>query len=460
MNMPTSVIKPLRQTSLSFRLLATAAVVLTFISGALVLTIALLLHWGPEALVTHELERNARHAIDGLHYDSAGTPDRIKLNYKMQTVYDVLKSDAVYRILDRQGGILLSSDHADSAYVADGQLFDPERTRLRLVRKGEALQVLTKPFTHGGQQFYVQIMRSERMHRVLLGSDGERTQKIAIAGALIAMFLFSLIVVATLHYVLKPLRNAAAAAAKIQLDNLATRLPVAGIPSELVPLFNAFNLALQRLDDGYRVQREFLATAAHELKTPLALIRGQVELDEPGDRAGLLRDLDHMARQVHQLLHLAELSERQNYAIETLDANEVAVEAAAQLERLAQRRDVRVVNAGHDEAIIINADRGALFVLMRNLIENAIHHAPAGSAVDVAVSRQGISVRDYGIGISADAMPQLFKRFWRGAHRRDEGAGLGLSICEEIAHAHGWTLQAGNVHPGARFTVTFEAPAE
>lgn len=459
MDMPNLIVKPLRQVSLSFRLLATAAVVLSLISGAVVLGITLLLRWGPGALIDHELSTDARRAIDGLHYNAAGMPDRITLNYKMQIVYDVVKTDAVYRILDQDGAVVLSSDGASAAYALEGKRFDPAQKRLRVVAGGEAQQVLTTPFKHEGRQFYVQIMRSERMHRVLLGSNSDRTKRIAVASALIAMLLFSLIVVATLHYVLKPLRKAAAVAARIELDNLSTRLPVAGVPTELVPLFNAFNLALQRIDDGYRVQREFLATAAHELKTPLALIRGQIELDGGGDRASLLRDLDHMARQVHQLLHLAELSERQNYAIETLDANEVATEAAAQLERLALRREVRVVNTGNDEAIMIKADRGALFILLRNLIENAIHHAPAGSAVDVLVNGQGIRVRDYGIGISAEAMPQLFKRFWRGAHRRDDGAGLGLAICEEIAHAHGWRVRAQNAVPGACFSVQFEAPA-
>ncbi|THA41940.1 HAMP domain-containing protein, partial [Streptomyces sp. A1136] len=220
-----------------------------------------------------------------------------------------------------------------------------------------------------------------------------------------AMLLFSLIVVATLHRALKPLRKASAAAGQIQVDNLSARLSLEDVPSELTPLFNAFNLALQRLEDGYRVQREFLATAAHELKTPLALMRGQIELDERGDRGALLRDLDHMARQVHQLLHLAEASERQNYVMEQIDLKDIAAEASAQLERLAQQREVHIVGPANEEPVMIAADRGALFVLMRNLIENAVHHAPPGSAVDVDVSVRGVAVRDYGDGIAADAMP-------------------------------------------------------
>ncbi len=441
--------------SLSSRLLGATAIALTCISGIVVLALALLWRWGPDMLIDLDLDHNAARVVEAVHFNAAGIPDSVRLNQKMTAIYSVLLEDAAYRVLDQNGVVLLSSDHAAAAYAPAGDSFAAERRRFRVVSGGEGKQVLTVPFSHDGSTFYVQLMRSERMHRIMLGSDSEKAQKIAIVAAIVAMLLFSLVVVATLHRSLKPLRKASAAAGKIRIDNLSARLSLEDVPSELAPLFNAFNLALQRLEDGYRVQREFLATAAHELKTPLALMRGQIELDERGDRGALLRDLDHMARHVHQLLHLAEASERQNYAMEQIDLKDIAAEAAAQLERLAQQREVHIAGAANDEPVMIAADRGALFVLMRNLIENAVHHAPPGSAVDVDVSTHGVAVRDYGDGIPADAMPYLFQRFWRGAHRRDEGAGLGLSICEEIAHAHGWTLQAENAGPGARFCIGF-----
>lgn len=446
--------------SLSSRLLTTTAVVLALISGLVMLAIALLLRWGPQALIEADLERHAERVAEGLHFNAAGMPDGVKVDDKMEAVYDALRLDAVYRILDRDGTVLMASDRAATAYAPQGSAFDPMQARFDVQQDGKLLHVLTTPFTHDGRQFYVQIMRSERMHKMLLGSDSQKVRTIVLVCALVSMLLFSFVVVATLHHMLKPLRKASAAAAQIQPDNLSARLSLEGVPAELIPLFHAFNLALQRLDDGYRIQREFLATAAHELKTPLALIRGQIELehaDKGRDCSGLLRDLDHMTRQVHQLLHLAEASERQNYVMEQVDANDIVAEAAAQLERLAQRRGVRVVHATSENRVIVEADRGALFVLMRNLIENAIRHAPDGSVVEVAVSGRKAGVRDYGAGIPAEAMPLLFKRFWRGSHRRDEGAGLGLSICEEIARAHGWTLDAQNAAPGALFTVAFDA---
>jgi len=98
-----------------------------------------------------------------------------------------------------------------------------------------------------------------------------------------------------------------------------------------------------------------------------------------------------------------------------------------------------------------------LFVLLKNLIENAIQHSPRGAVVTVDVRATGLSVRDEGAGIPEEHLSELFKRFWRGDARRDTGAGLGLAICHEVALAHGWSLEARNGSVGAEFVVSFEA---
>ena len=96
------------------------------------------------------------------------------------------------------------------------------------------------------------------------------------------------------------------------------------MPTEISPLVDSFNRVLERLERGYRLQQEFLANAAHELKTPLALIRAQIELPvEIEDRESLLSDVEHMTRQVQQLLLLAEASERQNYNFAPVDVQDV-----------------------------------------------------------------------------------------------------------------------------------------
>ncbi len=216
-----------------------------------------------------------------------------------------------------------------------------------------------------------------------------------------------------------------------------------------MPLVDSFNRVLQRLENGYRTQQEFLATAAHELKTPLALIRAQIELMDSHDRNALLNDVAHMTRQVQQLLLLTEASEAQNYLFAEVELADVAREASDYLQRMAEAAEVRLVlvqNAASADPW--QADRSALFTLLKNLLENAIQHAPRGTEVRVDIGADHLSVRDWGAGVEREQLPHLFIRFWRGAHRRDHGAGLGLTICQEIAQAHGWTLSARRAEPG------------
>jgi len=454
---PSASARPRCNYSLSWRLLGVTALVLIVATASVVGAIAALQRFMPDLVLEHRLDTAARHVLDGLQYDRQGNPVKVLLSDRRHTMYQVVPSDSAYRVLDAQGRVLLASDGATHAFTHAGRPFDPSATRLRLWAEAGQVDVLTQAFRHGARTFYVQVLRSERLHRFALDDDAERVRQLTLATAAVCMVLFSLVVVATLHYLLKPLRRAALATASIDPDNLSARLSATDVPRELKPLFDGFNLALDRLERGYRQQRDFLADVAHELKTPLALMRAQVELGELGERGVLLKDIDQMARHVHQLLQLAEVSEQHNYLIETLDPADVLAQVIEQLTRLARSRAVRIVFIASDEddATLINADAGALSVLARNLLENAIHHSAAGAVVSLYADRLRLAVRDQGPGVDPEAMPHLFKRFWRGPHRRDEGAGLGLSICAEIVRTHGWTLHVSNTQPGAQFEVRF-----
>src|SRR5262249_15600323 len=146
--------------------------------------------------------------------------------------------------------------------------------------------------------------------------------------------------------------------------------------------------------------RAFLADAAHELKTPLALIRAQIDVDGTADRQALLKDIDRLARQVNQLLHLAEASETQNYVFESVDAAVVADDVADYLRRLSESRSVLVDIRCVAGTAPVQADRGAFFMLLKNLVENAIQHSPLGGAVAITVATTHLMVRDEGPGIA------------------------------------------------------------
>jgi signal transduction histidine kinase len=200
------------------------------------------------------------------------------------------------------------------------------------------------------------------------------------------------------------------------------------------------------------LQQEFLTSAAHELKTPLALIRAQIEIGiDESNRDELLQDVSRMGRQVQQLLHLAEASEPQNYSFEAVKSESLVHEVVNYLERLAVQQGVTIQLVVEPGSLLLHADRGAVFTLLKNLLENAIQHSPAGGVVRLRVAQELISVQNEGPGVAAEDLPRLFTRFWRGKDRRDLGAGLGLSICHEIATVHGWKLQARNGETGMVF---------
>jgi len=314
----------------------------------------------------------------------------------------------------------------------------------------------TEPFEHAGRNWYLQVGVSARLMALLY----RVALPLVVAGvsvfSLVLLLAFGLCVYITLRFTLKPLQQLSDSAAAISPRSLHARLSTEGVPSEIAPLVASFNDALQRIERGYRVQQEFLGSAAHELKTPLALVRAQIELGGLGgdERAALLSDVEYMTRQVQQLLLLAEASEALNYSFSIVRIQEIAEEVAAYLRRMAEAIGVSVQVVALEPDVQWLADRGALFTLLKNLMENAIQHAPSGTPVVLEIQAGSLSVRDQGPGVTDAQLPLLFERFWRAPDRRDHGAGLGLSICQEIALAHGWRLSAERAGPGLCFQLS------
>jgi signal transduction histidine kinase len=390
----------------------------------------------------------------GLRVDAAGVPQEIVLRPELGILYSALSKDMMYRVLDTDGHVLFSSNLPATALSPEGQPFSSDLRTFKLNREGVPLDAALRRFDRFGTAHYIQVARSERLRMAGNQMIGAWISRFGVYCAIISLLVFVLTVSQTFRRVLKTIHGVSAAATQIDPRNLSTRLEPQGLPTDLHPLIEAFNAALARLEHGYRVQQDFLASAAHELKTPLALIRGQIELNGVADRATLLKDVDFMARQVQQLLQLAEASELQNYVVEPVEVVAVAFEAAGFLGQLAERNHVLVTVQETKQPVFINADRGALYILIKNLLENAIRHTPLGSSVVVEITSEHLLVRDNGRGVSPELVPKLFTRFWR-AGGNQEGAGLGLSICREISQALGWELTAKNIDPGMEFVVSF-----
>lgn len=375
--------------------------------------------------------------------------------------YDSPQRESAYRILDSAGNVVLISSAGASFWPDESSLRRLAPGQFEYVKDGLVFYGATAPVERDGKTWYLQFVASKRLMHLM--HDYIALPLLGVGTTIFSIVLlitFGICGYVTLRYTLRPLQDVSASAAAISPRSLHARLKTAAVPSEIAPLVDSFNQVLERLEQGYRVQQEFLATAAHELKTPLALIRAQIELMALGDeRKALLNDVAHMSRQVQQLLHLAEASEVQSYQFGTIDAREVATEAAEFLKRKADGAKVKLVLVSdHAAPVPWLADHGALFTLLKNLLENAIEHAPPGTDVRLEVSAAHMSVRDKGPGVTEQNLPKLFDRFWRGADRRDHGAGLGLAICKEISLAHDWTLTAQLDTPGMHFRLARDAP--
>lgn len=442
--------------SLSANLMVATALTLVIGLVAVFGVWALVAHFEPVWLRDSNLEGMSKHVVKGIVFDANGRPVDVKMVRRLQPVFTALPNDVFFQILDRDGHVVRSSNGSvQSALPAS---VDPARAVGMLDGANAGLpariQVTPLPTKAGG--FYVLVSRSDRFDETLLEDESSSIRFAAFVTIGGSMLAFSLVVFVTMSRMLRRLRGISAEAARIDPVNLRSRLATDDVPRELAPLIDSFNAALQRLEAGFRVQQEFLATAAHELKTPIALVRGEIELRGAMNKARILSDLDHMNRQVHQLLHLAEVSDASSLSLSMIDPCPVLRDAAAFIERVADARHIGIEVRCPREALLTRADGSALFVLVRNLLENAVHHAPEHSVVVLELDERGIAVRDEGPGIPDEDIPKLFQRFWRGAHRRDNGAGLGLSICSEIARGHGWRLTAANRRPtGAEFVVWF-----
>jgi signal transduction histidine kinase len=368
---------------------------------------------------------------------------------------------ASFAVVDGNDRLLLGSHGVDGPL--DPSATDRPRNVFRVpAQNGEPpLYGLSHRITVGGQPYWIQVASAEEELHIewLLEEFVEHFGWIWLPFALV-LILVNLVII---HRGLRPLRRASARAAAIGPDSVSERLPEQGMPREVLPLVRAVNQALDRLEAGYEAQRGFIADAAHELRTPLAVLDAHLALiGTPG--APIREDVAGMARLVDQLLDLARLDALRIAPDDMVDLARLAVEVSAHLAPLAlgQGRLIEVV--GDDRPLPVRGAHDPLFRALRNLVENAVCHAPAGSTVSVelAVSATGepvLRVIDRGPGIPPDMHAHVFERFWQGGRDRadgSKGAGLGLSIVARTMAAHGGSVSVEDTPGGgASFTLHF-----
>ncbi len=260
---------------------------------------------------------------------------------------------------------------------------------------------------------------------------------------------------------LAPLRLLTQTAHSITESDLSQRIPVQGV-DQIAELTITFNEMLDRLQTAFASQRNFINDASHELRTPITIIRGHLELlgDDPQERRETVElvtdELDRMSRFVDDLLLLAKAEQPNFLNLQTVDISSLTEELYTKATALAER-DWRLEHKGVGRIV---ADRQRLTQAIMNLAENATQYTTNGDVIALgsAITNGNAHfwVRDTGVGIALADQERIFERFARGlgSSRRSEGAGLGLSICSAIAVAHGGRIELkSTLGEGSTFTI-------
>jgi heavy metal sensor kinase len=260
---------------------------------------------------------------------------------------------------------------------------------------------------------------------------------------------------------LTPVEQITRAAEQITQYNLSERLPISSTGDELERLSVSLNRMITRLDDAFQNSKRFVADASHDLRTPLTILRGELEnfaedtrLDsELRDRVGsMLEEVVHLGKIVEQLFTLSRLDAGEAQTEWTrFDLSELAKTTAEQMSLLAEDKGISI-SCDASQPMPVKGNHVRLKQVVVNLLDNAIKYTPEKGAIQLRVlavnGHAVLEVKDNGIGIPPDALPHIFERFYRVDQARSadsESAGLGLSIVKSICTAHGAEVEAQSV---------------
>lgn len=316
----------------------------------------------------------------------------------------------------------------------------------------------------------IQVAQDMAARRNMAGSLALRT----IAPVALMAPLLMLIVWWVVSLSLAPVARVRTQVASRQADDLSD-VSEEGLPDEVRPLVQELNLLFDRVRHAFDAQKHFVADAAHELRSPLAALKLQVQgLQRAPDAAArdlavsrLVAGIDRATRLVEQMLALArhEASMAAGAKPQPVDLAEVARLAISDAVAAAQARGIDVGVSHADAGAVVNGQPEALRMLLRNLIDNAVKYTPEQGRVDVGIATNGaaveLSVDDSGPGLPEEERARVLDRFYRSGEPQAPGSGLGLAIVKSIADLHGATvvLAASPSLGGLRVLVRFPSKA-
>ena len=385
----------------------------------------------------------------------------------------------IVRIYDAHGNPIASSKNIPMEHLNPRIFYDVkkgadhfENAYLNVNERPSSFRTFTTPVMENKRLSYVVQVASplSQLHAVL------RNLSFSL------LFLLPLTVILTglsgiflVQLTLRPVDQMIETIHQITAENLKLRLIIPGTKDEIESLAKTFNQMIARLDEAFTTQRQFMEDISHELKTPLSVLKGELEVTLKRIRStqeyetalhSSLEEVNHLAGIVENLLTLARFDAKTTTLnAQPLDLNLLVKDAVEDIQVLAVQKNITLqLNSVHTVDVL--ADKNQLKRLLLNILDNAIKYTQPGGKISIDLRQQkdsvDIDITDTGIGIPESELPYIFDRFYRVDKSRSSiGFGLGLSIAQSIAMAHGGRIYAkANVPQGTIFTISLPVKSQ
>ncbi|HET6158477.1 MAG TPA: HAMP domain-containing sensor histidine kinase [Dongiaceae bacterium] len=442
-----------RRFSLKFRLTASLFIVSAIGIASAVYFAYREVYNTDEAIAERTLQGQASEFVDSISFDAATGVRRIKLPDDWLEAYSRPDSEFSYTLYAANGKVEALAPNLKQPLEPSEMV--PGRDYGPLEFRGPAAQMVMTARTPGGGTLVISRgqVDSEALAESMLEESVE-PMYLLIPSGIVALATIWLVG----SWSLRPLERASREAAEVGPANPTARVSTDGLPDEVLPLVAAVNGAMDRLSQAYEAERRLTADAAHELRTPLAVLDLRLQRAQLGggfDWAAIRRDFEHLHRVVAQLLDLARMESAASALPDPQPVNlpRIVREATAMVLPLADDagREIEIA-IDADVAISILGHAADLRNMVRNLLDNALSHGRGKITVRLAGPAQGGSdpiillVSDEGNGVPEDLRDSVFDRFRKGK-ASSTGAGLGLAIVRHVARVHGGFAR---VHPTER----------
>jgi len=360
-----------------------------------------------------------------------------------------LPSEDIYAVYNADGRLLGTSPGAPSALVEEAdngfRMLNFKSHEYRIYQR-DAMRIIDRSEDSEGLKRPIVILYAARLDHVWHGIFRAAGFDLMVGACLFALTAFVMIL--TVDKQLEPIQELAARAAKVSMSTLSFDPPPSALKLvEIEPLARTLSSTMERLKGAIQKQHQFVSDGAHELKTAVAVMRSTVQVLMMKSRSSeeyqeglerLLEDNGRLERLVAQMLLLARLEEKPEINPHPIPLSRAVLAVLPSLHSFAAERQVKLLLAV-DENVIVRLPTEGAEIITTNLVMNALQHSPPNSQVEVSLRCvEGMAllrVRDEGCGISPEALPHVFERFYREDHSRSRstgGTGLGLAICKSI----------------------------